>query len=44
MQKQEVVKHVNCVKCGKKNATKDDQLCDGCRFELALDNMIRTRE
>lgn len=44
MQKQEVVKRIKCVKCGKRNATIDDQLCDSCRFELALDNVIRTRE
>jgi len=44
LQKKQSVKHVKCLKCRKREATRDDQLCDSCRFILTLENIITTKE
>jgi NMD protein affecting ribosome stability and mRNA decay len=42
--KQKMVQSVKCVKCGKKEATREDQMCDTCRFLVALDGIIESRK
>lgn len=37
-------KKENCMKCGTRAATKDDHLCDPCRFTQMLENMISDRK
>ena len=34
---------VKCKDCGKREATKDDGLCDSCRFKRTLDEMTAAR-
>jgi len=36
-------KSVKCVKCGKRDATGQDKMCDSCRFTLAIENIIESR-
>jgi len=44
LEEKESVKHVKCLKCRKRDATRDDQLCDSCRFILKLENIVTARE
>jgi Zn ribbon nucleic-acid-binding protein len=44
LRQKESVDNVKCVKCGKRDATRDDQLCDNCRFALTLENIIAARK
>jgi len=39
---QKTVESVKCVKCGKKDATREDQMCDTCRFLVALDGITES--
>jgi len=41
LQKQELIEPVKCIKCGKRNATKEDRLCDSCRFMHILENISK---
>ena len=43
LRKKESVKNVKCIKCSKRDATRDDQLCDNCRFALTLEGLITAR-
>ncbi|MDH5482735.1 MAG: hypothetical protein OEY22_07650 [Candidatus Bathyarchaeota archaeon] len=42
--RQNPVASVKCVKCGKKNATGEDKMCDSCRYMLAIGNIIESRK
>jgi len=33
-----------CVRCKKNKPTKDDQMCDSCRFMLTVENIIKSRQ
>ena len=33
-----------CIKCGKRDATRDDNLCDSCRFLESLTKMSEERQ
>jgi ribosomal protein L37E len=33
-----------CIKCGSKDATKQDQLCDSCRYMLVMENIVQSRK
>ncbi len=44
LQKQKSVKHAKCIKCGERDSTKEDQMCDNCRFMLTLENIIDSRK
>lgn len=35
---------VKCIKCGEKEATKDDKMCDSCRYLMTLRGIIQGRE
>jgi NMD protein affecting ribosome stability and mRNA decay len=35
---------VKCNKCGKRDATHEDHLCDSCRFMQTMDNIAKSRE
>jgi NMD protein affecting ribosome stability and mRNA decay len=41
---QRTIESVKCVKCGKKDATREDQMCDTCRFLVALDGIVESRK
>jgi len=43
-QKQKSKATAKCVKCGKSAPTKEDNMCDSCRFMLALESIIKTKE
>jgi hypothetical protein len=43
LRKKESGKNVKCIKCSKRDATGDDQLCDNCRFALTIEGIITTR-
>jgi len=36
-------KQTKCEKCGKRQATSQDGLCDSCRYDDAITRMIETR-
>lgn len=38
------VESTKCVKCGAKDATKQDQLCDSCRYMLVMENIVQSRK
>jgi hypothetical protein len=40
----ESVKNVKCIKCSKRDATADDQLCDNCRYALTIESIITARK
>jgi len=44
LQKQKTNESIKCIKCGKNEATKEDHLCDGCRFMLTIDGIIKSRK
>jgi hypothetical protein len=44
LQKQKPEEGVKCIKCKERNATKEDQMCDNCRFMVAIDNIIESRK
>jgi len=44
LQKQKSVEHGKCIKCKERDATKEDQMCDSCRFMIALENIIKSRK
>jgi len=44
LQTKESVEHAKCLKCRKRDATRDDQLCDSCRYIVTLENIITARE
>jgi len=44
LQKQKSNESVKCIKCGKNEATKEDQMCDGCRFMLTIDDIIKSEK
>jgi len=44
LQKQKLVERVKCIKCKERDATKEDQMCDSCRFIVALENVIKSRK
>ena len=44
LRKKESVKNVKCIKCSKRDATRDDQLCDNCRFALTIEDIITARK
>ena len=44
LRKKESAKNVKCIKCSKRDATGDDQLCDNCRFALTLESILTARE
>jgi NMD protein affecting ribosome stability and mRNA decay len=41
-QKQKTSQQGKCIKCGDKNATQEDQLCDACRFMQTIDGLVKT--
>ena len=43
-QEQRTVERAKCAKCGQKQATRDDQLCDTCRFLQALDSLAKNNQ
>ncbi|MGQ9506656.1 MAG: hypothetical protein ACUVTB_02200 [Candidatus Bathycorpusculaceae bacterium] len=44
LQKKKTAERTKCVKCHTREATKEDQMCDSCRFMLTLENIIEKRE
>jgi len=32
--------NVKCTRCGKRDATKEDGLCDSCRYMLMLEEIV----
>lgn len=44
LQKQRPVESAKCIKCKKKEATRDDQMCDNCRFMLTLESIVNSRK
>jgi len=44
LRKNESIKNVRCIKCSKRDATRDDQLCDNCRFALTIEGILTARE
>lgn len=34
---------IKCVKCGKRDATGQNKMCDSCRFTIAIENIIESR-
>ena len=43
VQKQELLDRVKCIKCGQRNATNDDQMCDSCRFMFTLESINKRK-
>lgn len=35
---------VKCVKCGKKDATGEDKMCDSCRYMLTIANIVEGKQ
>jgi len=35
--------NIKCAKCGKRDATGQDKMCDSCRFAIAIENIIESR-
>lgn len=35
---------VKCVKCKSREATRDDQMCDSCRFLVTIDGILESRK
>lgn len=33
-----------CVKCKVREATKEDQMCDSCRFMVIIDGLLESRK
>jgi len=44
MGKKEEAKRPKCIECKTRDATKDDNLCDSCRYSKLLGNMIKDRD
>jgi len=44
LQKKKPTEHIKCIKCHTRDATKEDQMCDNCRFMLTLENIIESRK
>jgi len=43
-QKQKTNEHVKCVKCKEREATKEDHMCDNCRFMLTIEDILKNRQ
>jgi hypothetical protein len=43
-QKTSEPQHVKCIKCKVRRATKDDQMCDNCRFMVTIDTILEDRK
>jgi len=43
-QKQKSKEKVKCTKCKEREATKEDQMCDSCRFLVAIENILESRK
>ncbi|MEM2780905.1 MAG: hypothetical protein QW791_08605 [Candidatus Bathyarchaeia archaeon] len=43
-QKNKNVGLVKCAKCGKREATGSDGLCDSCRFTKTIETIVQTRK
>jgi NMD protein affecting ribosome stability and mRNA decay len=46
LQDQKASEHnrVKCVKCGAREATKEDHMCDNCRFIVTIDGILESRK
>ena len=44
LQKQKSNELGKCLKCKKRDATKEDQMCDNCRFVVTLENIIKNNK
>jgi len=44
LQKKKQNERPKCIKCHTREATKEDQMCDNCRFLLTLENIIENRK
>jgi ribosomal protein L37E len=42
--KQELADYGKCVKCGKRGATREDQMCNSCRFSVTLEAITKERK
>gem|GEM_PF-2369107 len=43
-QKNKKVNSAKCTKCGRRDATGDDGLCDSCRFTQTIESIVQTRK
>lgn len=44
LQKEKTAERVKCIKCKERYATREDQMCDNCRFMQTLENIIEGRK
>jgi len=44
LREKQLAGHSKCIKCNKRISTKDDELCDSCRFKITLDKVIEGKE
>jgi ribosomal protein L37E len=44
LQKQELAEHGKCGKCGKREATREDRMCDSCRFSVTLEAITNEKK
>jgi len=40
LEKKKPTENAKCIKCGKNEPTKDDRMCDSCRFMLTIESII----
>jgi hypothetical protein len=36
--------HLKCVRCKVREATREDQMCDNCRFLVTIDGILESRK
>jgi len=43
LQKQKTNEKSKCIRCKEREATKEDQMCDSCRFLVTIDGILKCR-
>jgi NMD protein affecting ribosome stability and mRNA decay len=44
LSKNKTANSVKCIKCGRRDATANDGLCDSCRFTQTIEKIVQTKK